>query len=97
MADEIRPALTPEEWANTKPIVLAIGKEPELMVLSEWAHKAAALCLAHKPFGFTWEDVDAIRVTADALEHDGLGVALAVPALRSIADRIAAILPPRKP
>ena len=68
---------------------------------SEKLHALAALCLHGQPFGFTWEDVDALRNWADAEEESradgamsssGVGPGVA----RSIANRIASLLPPQK-
>lgn len=50
-------------------------------------HALAALCLHGQPFGFTQEDVDAVLVAADEADMDEL---------QSVADRIEALLPPRK-
>ncbi|MSP63224.1 MAG: hypothetical protein EXR72_23365 [Myxococcales bacterium] len=57
-------------------------------------HLHAALCLYGQPFGFTWEDVDGLRALAESLGgtiHNPESVA----PLRDLADRIAAMLPPR--
>lgn len=51
-----------------------------------------ALLLEGQPFGFTWNDVDALR----AIEGSGGQYEREEAACRSIADRIAALLPPRK-
>ena len=48
---------------------------------------AAALAIYDQPNGFTWEDVDRLRA---------LPAATATPALADLADRIAALLPPRR-
>ena len=64
----------------------------------------AALALRDQPFGFTWDDVDALRYYADQNIEDagpfGEGwtsdeTAKAQSTCRSLADRIAALLPPR--
>lgn len=55
-------------------------------------HALAALCLHEQPFGFTWEDVDLLSYS----DLDEFDVA-ATGRLNSLADRIAALLPPRKP
>lgn len=56
-------------------------------------HAAAALCLHGQPFGFTWKDVDALRWALEfVMPPDGDDRSLA---LRSLADRVGALLPPR--
>lgn len=49
----------------------------------------AALALAEQPFGFSGDDVVALRRTADGSRDEETG-----PALRGLADRIQALLPP---
>jgi hypothetical protein len=96
MPDEITPALTPEQWW------LARGAK-EISLGEEWLHVGnalidprldrhalAALALHGQPFGFTHEDVDELR---EAYEADPLLVGRDV---LDIADRIAALLPPRE-
>ena len=93
---EIQPALTPEEWRSKT----ATRGDVELFVHvsgPETLYALAALCLHSQPFGFTWEDVDFLQynaararsrhgdLIAEAFDFDGL------------ADRIAALLPPRGP
>lgn len=66
----------------------------------------AALALHGQPFGFDWNDVDLLREMAKSADwaaeyaNDGSGsaeaAAVASP-LESLADRIAALLPPRAP
>ncbi len=51
MSEKIEPALTLEEWAAFR--------EGELHTTRP--HATAALCLHGKPFGFTWEMLDALR------------------------------------
>lgn len=48
---------------------------------------AAALALFDQPAGFTWEDVDRLRALPESADS---------PALANLADRIAALLPPRR-
>ena len=55
-------------------------------------HMWAAIGLQGHPLGFTWADVDEIRDAARAIESVWSSDESA---LRSIADRIAALLPPR--
>ena len=88
---EIKPALTAEEWAEMAAPPIIFGKYANRGEnLLAWAeddthldrHQLAAVALYGQPFGFTWDDVDRLRTTND-------------PVLRSLADRIAALLPPR--
>ena len=56
---------------------------------------------------FTWDDVDLLRFVAEANERDNIALynerpgdkdgAKAIAELRALADRIAALLPPREP
>jgi len=61
-------------------------------------HGTAALALYGQPFGFTWEDVDALRRVAGLSGHgvrcaeDEAAVSLALAA----ATKLAALLPPRE-
>lgn len=66
-------------------------------------HKTAAVALHGQPFGFTWADVDMLREevepcgcrqTASAAED--AEVMCVFRALEALADRIAALLPPRE-
>lgn len=99
----MQPAATREEWvrgvtgpAGTVTIAgevniangsLFVG--PDDMVFDgKERHALAAFALYGQPFGFTREDVEALRAEAYA-RHDDDGKRLA-----SLADRIAALLPP---
>lgn len=108
MSDEskIQPALTPEEWRYA---ICGLVWDHDLAYLSVpdvdnprrplGEHATAAFCLHGQPFGFTWEDVDALR-RGHAEEHgSGCVASLGDPpcSLLSLADRIAALLPPREP
>lgn len=53
-------------------------------------HALAALALHGQSFGFTWEDVDALRDAADSPDLTGGWL------YEDLADRIAALLPPRE-
>ena len=103
------PALTNAEWANCATgegnVYLTGTSEPEVVVwdcalgdraLVQRRHALAALCLHGQSYGFSWEDVDALHLAADACEDacasSGEQWAKAVLA---VADRIAALLPPR--
>lgn len=63
--------------------------------LSERRFAAAALALEGHPQGFTWRDVDALRFLAGTIDRQHPGGMNAFRAVQSIADRIAALLPPR--
>ena len=79
-----RPALEPEEWAvildalggDRGGLLRAMGPKKINVQEPAEAQRIAALALYSQPFGFSWDDVDAIR---------------------TVADRIAALLPPREP
>jgi hypothetical protein len=124
MNDEIKPALTPEEW-ETRECVRGepggplgslhnerhISADEESLYLSDsfetvsaqapHRQALAALALHGQLFGFTWEDVDALRDAIDALNNEwgelipGTEFGM-IPSLRSLADRIAVLLPPRE-
>lgn len=108
MTDPIKPALTPEEWyrptldhaqgIDASHFALAPGgkcylfdREGSYELDSEERHASAAICLYGQPFGFTWKDVEALR----ALDATILGPGL-FRAVQNLADRIAALLPPRE-
>ena len=103
MPDSITPALTPEEWRGILHGGQRIEVGGDLVVglyegefyaatdsglagatAEDRRSAVAALALADQPFGFTWEDADLLRELATEY-----------PLLSSIADRIAALLPPR--
>lgn len=98
----IKPALTPDEWAG-RAIQSGRGRariadggalEAEGELDASRRHALAALALHGQPFGFTWKDVDLIRSTVladDFHSPDDWFV------LQRLADRIAALLPPREP
>lgn len=96
-------AITTEEWAR---IEAKFGEPPYPIVVDrEWAtdperHRQAfaALALLGQPFGFTWEDVDLLRFIADKQHALGVSVSGLHPfeQVAALADRIAALLPPRE-
>ena len=53
----------------------------------------AAMCLYGQDYGFTWEDVDEIRLEARTAGYMGL---YAAAFMEDLADRIEALLPPRE-
>lgn len=83
MSETVTPALTPEEWA-AKGISapwwsLGIGHRGKIGfgatdaggdMTTQQRHGVAALCLYGQPFGFTHEDVDALRTLADEFEQE---------------------------
>lgn len=104
----IRPALSAEEWAvrslslldpcAVRDGVAIFGAHATevrhkmtgasvVLHTPEQRHAVAAHVLHGQPFGFTWDMVDDLR--AYAADHDD------TPRLLRIADRIAALLPPR--
>ena len=88
MREKIKPVLTAEEWKGA-----LAGWRPDLYRADddtpEAEHAAAALYL----HGYlTWEDVAELRGGADAMDGTYLAGRM-----RSIADRIEALLPPEAP
>lgn len=96
MADEIKPAMTPEQWKQARRyppgVVYGFSGEDEGVMDR---HRMAALCLYGQPFGFTREDVAQLHDWAYGCEE--YGDRRSVPILRSLAARIAALLPPEAP
>lgn len=97
---QVPPALTPEEWRSHAPLDRTLAQfAPD--VARDNAHGAAALALHGQPYGFTWDDYYELIDQAHEIEHDHGGDLMfperqhQVDALRSIAARIAALLPPR--
>jgi hypothetical protein len=88
MTDDIKPALSAEEWGDELK-----GREAD--GVAHWPlvdysrHALAALCLYGHPFGFTRADLEAL---ADVLRQP-LARGTAAP-LVGLSHRIAALLPP---
>lgn len=82
--EEIAPALPPEEWAEY--LADRLIKLPRYLMDSD-RHWLGAVALQGQPFGFTWADVEALRAW-DPRNYEA--------ELRNLADRIAALLPPRE-
>lgn len=108
MSDDLRPALSPAEWAG----VLANREQldairDQLLDTPFSGHAVAALLLHEQPYGFTHQDVeDETQVAAycDAMqaENSASGNESAAATFRALGDRhriraarIAALLPPR--
>ena len=111
-ANERATALTPEEWARgefwredvgietyihphanreDRPLVVTVHSGGSAIIERSVRRPLAALLLHGQPFGFTWEDVDALSFRGDGYDecHDQ-------DRLESLADRIAALLPPKE-
>jgi hypothetical protein len=104
MNEKIQPALSDEEWAEalawpdgTGEYVVRSAERLGYHNEPEDLHLVAALALHGQPFGFTWEDVDALRGMARAYRAEGgvLAIGLA-DHLDGLADRIVALLEPRE-
>lgn len=93
---EIQPALTPEEWARFLAVLAETDHWTAYRCMSQDFHGLAALALHGQPFGFTWEDVVALREEVRGEWEGPGGTILGEPGHRllSIAARIAALLPP---
>lgn len=105
---EIKPALTPEEWTEfgrLPNLPIAWKDEP---IPEEMRHFLATLLLHDQPFGFTWKDFDNVREAVRDFDRlVGLAKRGGLTAneltayerwnsdVRDLADRIAALLPPR--
>jgi hypothetical protein len=98
---KIEPAITAEEWIDIlrdevpDPGLAPGGQMPPFPpdVPYEFygePHRVASICLYGQPFGFTREDVRACRRELNAYVEDRDEM------LRSLADRIEALLPPEK-
>lgn len=105
---ESRPALTAAEWAKGLREVIdgyvdeclgvidvRLGEYGPPPSKGEQARALAALLLHGQPFGFTWDDVDLLRSVAE--DYVGEPAQETAPPLSNLADRIAALLPPREP
>lgn len=98
------PALSPEQWANRE----ANGQRGDGSPGAHWTgfdwgeliramgpHAGAALLLRGESFGFNWPDVDALCGVADGFQPEDYDEPHRC-ALLSLANRIAALLPPRE-
>lgn len=90
MSDEIKPALTAEEWASWHKV--DAFERANFIAIREGLtrHSLAALCLYQQSYGFSREDVRLLGLYA-AMFHGDHGE----PArLQNLAARIEALLPP---
>ena len=89
----VGPALTPEQWEEYDKPKLDRDIECATHEVGYYTppsrHGLAALALHEQPFGFTWGNVDLLRTVAED------SPAAHAERLRELADRIAALLPPR--
>lgn len=112
MSEPVKPALTPEQWAkqgkNHDPF--HIREDGALVITGVLVtpgqrNRLAALCLYGQPFGFSQEDVEALRLLASALLAEATGdweftvggsaeLHGAQRRAQSLAERISALLPP---
>ncbi len=99
---EVTAALTPEEWREYAPLDRSLAQYVTA-VAQRNAHGAAALALHGQPYGFTWDDYYELLDNAHEIEAgDGPPEHMLperkrqVHQLRSIARRIAALLPPQE-
>lgn len=123
MSEGIKPALTPEEWAAGEAQrgnygvrlyrhdgfeAVHIEDPDEVAGCTTMRHAAAALCLYQQPFGFTQEDVEAIKLLSSyaprvcwqdgaKVSDEDRALANAHQTAQSLADRIASLLPPPTP
>lgn len=93
---EIKPAMTPEQWKEVlaDTLVDQVEQMHSAMTGTDVRHACAARDLHGQPFGFTWDDVDFLREAARTWYYTDSDDR-PQPILDSLADRIAALLPPR--
>lgn len=105
MADEtIRPAMNAAEWRmveTSQALAMRVLREAGILSDSATPQMLAAVLLHGQPFGFTQEDVDELRAMAAEQDEENrdlswtAGRIVTDPAfLRSLADRLASLLPP---
>ena len=97
----MKPALTPEEWSSRRAhrpwgvLFNALDDASFSALGPDGKHVAAALCLDGQRYGFTWEDVDLLRNGLIYEQHEYMPHT--IPFFNDLANRIAALLPPREP
>lgn len=105
MSEKIKPALTAKEWESR-----AVARADRNDV--EWLHLCAALALDCQPFGFSHQDLRWLRAANTVIATELLAVSSTanvnydratelylsdiLDGLKSLADRIAALLPPHQ-
>lgn len=106
MSDEVKPALTPEEWAEVRDDPTwwadrmqeaAHDTSQHLMTYLDEPyrhHALAALALHGQHFGFTREDIRAINRALESHELFRYTMQEEADTLESLAARIEALLPP---
>lgn len=104
VVEEVAPALSTEEWiqygANRAVLSdFAADKRPwgprRRFTYEEKLHAAAAMSLYRQPFGFTHADVALLYAEADLHQRHGTSDdVVRARLLRSLAARVAALLPP---
>ena len=78
---------------NANGSVIVMSRAHDRVLVPPPARAAlAAFALAEQPFGFTREDVVALRAAAETAEDAGIATSL-----RSLAPRLEALLPPTAP
>lgn len=103
MTEPTTHAMTVEQWARVEQIApLPLGDEGGMAFVGRDAnvtlhgpHAVAAAALYRQPFGFTWQDVDDIRHAASEPWDGSRAIGFRDERLALLADRIAALLPPR--
>lgn len=101
--ETVAPALTARQWkrrkkgTRTSPSAVWIDSDGDVCVDGSWPavpphqrHALAAFCLYGQPFGFTREDVRAVRLAVAS------GRVPFMEQLESLAARIEALLPPEE-
>lgn len=102
MSDKIEPALTAEEWAAHDPGAFAQSLSLALPLFDSegdlTSHGLAARALYGQPFGFTREDLAVLLEATGAVQYSEelplYDDHYLLVALRSLAARIEALLPP---
>lgn len=89
MSEKVAPALTREEWAEWFANLERLGE-----LSPRPTHGYAAYALWGRPYGFTHEDVEALRELFVGFKVLPSGRASLY---RSLADRPEALLPPKNP
>lgn len=97
MSDDVKPALTASEWAQAGgfrmpfvyDVIFGRGKTD-----GEYRHAHAAVALYGQPFGFDDEDRALLYLLAEVLPNRGNIAEEHVARIKTMADKVAALLPP---